>query len=322
MQRVLLTDNIAEEAVRVFDSYEGIEAVRIDTPSPDELLSIIPDYDALIVRSPTKVTSEVIERGVKLEYIGRAGVGVDNIDVDAATRCGIVVMNSPGGNTVSTAEHTIAVMLAVARRIPHAHRSLTGGEWDRKTHRGVELCGKTLGVVGLGRVGRAVAERMRAFGMRVVAADPYVSAADAEAMGVDLETLDEVLRASDWITVHVPLASDTKGMIGRAELARMKDGVVVVNCARGGVVDEDALVDALTSGKVAAVGLDVYQDEPPGDHPLFAHPMSVFTPHIGAATVEAQLRVATDVAEAVAEALTRGVLRDAVNAPKGRPEGA
>jgi D-3-phosphoglycerate dehydrogenase len=322
MQRVLLTDNIAEEAVRVFDSYEGIEAVRIDTPSPDELLSIIPDYDALIVRSPTKVTSEVIERGVKLEYIGRAGVGVDNIDVDAATRCGIVVMNSPGGNTVSTAEHTIAVMLAVARRIPHAHRSLTGGEWDRKTHRGVELCGKTLGVVGLGRVGRAVAERMRAFGMRVVAADPYVSAADAEAMGVDLETLDEVLRASDWITVHVPLASDTKGMIGRAELARMKDGVVVVNCARGGVVDEDALVDALASGKVAAVGLDVYQDEPPGDHPLFAHPMSVFTPHIGAATVEAQLRVATDVAEAVAEALTRGVLRDAVNAPNGRPEGA
>jgi len=322
MQRVLLTDGIAEEAVAVFDSYDGIEAVRIDTPSPDELLSIIPEYDAIIVRSPTKVTAEVIERGTKLRYIGRAGVGVDNIDVAAATRRGVVVMNSPGGNTVSTAEHTIAVMLAVARRIPHAHQSVTGGAWDRKTHRGVELHGKTLGVVGLGRVGRAVAVRMRAFGMRVVAADPYVSAADAEAMGVELVTLDEVLRASDWITVHVPLASDTKGMIGRDEIAEMKDGVVVMNCARGGVVDEDALAEALASGKVAAVGLDVYQDEPPGNHPLFAHPRSVFTPHIGAATVEAQLRVATDVAEAVAEALTHGVLRDAVNAPKGRREGA
>lgn len=322
MQRVLLTDNIAEEAVSVFDSYDGIEAVRIDTPSPEELLAMIPDYDALIVRSPTKVTAEVIERGAKLKYIGRAGVGVDNIDVDTATRRGVVVMNSPGGNTVSTAEHTIAVMLAVARRIPHAHRSLTGGEWDRKTHRGVELHGKTLGVVGVGRVGRAVAERMRAFGMRVVATDPYVSATDAETMGVELLSLDEVLRASDWITVHVPLGYDTRGMIGRDELAKMKNGVVVVNCARGGIVDEDALVEALASGKVAAAGLDVYQDEPPGNHPLFAHPRSVFTPHIGAATAEAQLRVATDVAEAVAEALTRGVLRDAVNAPQERPEGA
>lgn len=312
-KRVLLTDSIAVEAVRIFDDYDGIEADHSDTLAPDELLKRIGDYHAIVVRSPTKVTAEVIARGKQLEYIGRAGVGVDNIDVAAATKRGIVVMNSPGGNTISTAEHTVAVMLAVARHIPQAHASVTAGGWDRKTYRGTELCTKTLGVVGLGRVGRAVAVRMKAFEMRVVAADPYVSAKDAAAMGVELVDLPALIAQSDWITVHVPLGSETSGLIGAKELAAAKDGVVVINCARGGVVDEDALADALDSGKVAAAGLDVYASEPPGTHRLFSHPHSVFTPHLGAATAEAQLRVATDVARAVADALATGVTRDAVN---------
>jgi D-3-phosphoglycerate dehydrogenase len=315
MHRVWLTDSIAEEALRIFDAYDDIEAIRTETPSPDELLAKIPDFNAIVVRSPTKVTREVIAAGVNLKYIGRAGVGVDNIDVAAATERGIVVMNSPGGNTVSTAEHTIAVMLAVARHIPHAHVATVTGTWDRKTYRGTELCGKTLGVIGLGRVGRNVAARMRGFEMKVIGADPFVGAAEVREMGVELVEKEELLRRSDWITVHVPLGSDTRGLIGKNELAAAKDGVVVINCARGGVVDEGALLEALESGKVAAAGLDVYENEPPGDNPLFAHPRSVFTPHLGAATAEAQVRVATDVAGAVAEALAHGTLKDAVNAP-------
>jgi D-3-phosphoglycerate dehydrogenase len=317
-KKVLLTDGIAEAALCVFDRYPGIEAVRTATLPPDELLAAIGDYHAIVVRSPTRVTAGVIERGVQLEYIGRAGVGVDNIDVEAATRRGIVVMNSPGANTISTAEHTIAVMLSVARRIPHAHASLVAGGWERAAFRGVEMCGKTLGVVGCGRVGRAVAARMRAFEMRVIAADPYVSAVDMSALGVELVGLDRLLRESDWVTIHVPLGVDTSGMIGSNEIATMKDGVVIVNCARGGVVDEVALLAALDAGKVAAVGLDVFASEPPGRSALLDHPRSVFTPHLGAATGEAQLRVSTDIAEAVAEALAHGRVRDAVNAPRAR----
>lgn len=315
MSRVLLTDSIALEALAVFERYPGIDAVRTDTLAPAALLAEVGGYDAIVVRSPTKVTADVIAAGEKLRFIGRAGVGVDNIDVDAATARGIVVMNSPGGNTVSTAEHTIAVMLAVARRIPHAHASLVSGGWDRKAYRGTELAGKTLGVVGLGRVGREVARRMQAFDMHVIASDPFVTPDQAAAVGVRLVAFEELLTESDWVTVHVPLGTDTRGMIGAGEIARMRDGVVIVNCARGGVVVEDALLPALESGKVAAVGLDVFDAEPPGDHPLFAHPRSVFTPHLGAATAEAQLRVATDVAESVAIALTGGEIRDAVNRP-------
>ncbi len=306
MKRVLLTDNIASEALAVFDNYPDIEAVATDTPAPEALLEEIGSYDAIIVRSPTKVTAEVIARGERLRFIGRAGVGVDNIDVEAATARDIIVMNSPGGNTVSTAEHTIAVMLAVARKIPQAHRSVTEGGWDRKTYRGSELSGKTLGIVGIGRVGREVATRMNAFGMTVIAADPYVSKEAAAKIGV-------LLRKSQWVSVHVPLGPDTRGVIGAAEIAAMKDGVIIINCARGGVVDEDALAAALESGKVAAVGVDVFENEPPGKSALFAHERSVFTPHLGAATAEAQLRVAIDVAKSVAEALSGGEIRDAVN---------
>jgi D-3-phosphoglycerate dehydrogenase len=238
---------------------------------------------------------------------------VDNIDLDAATGRGIVVMNAPGGNTVSTAEHTIAMLLALARRIPQAHRSVTGGEWDRKAFRGTELCGKTLGVVGLGRVGREVARRMRAFDMRVLGTDPYVDAASAAECGAEWVDMNRLLRESHAVTVHVPLAGDTRALIGREELAAMRDGAFVVNCARGGVVSEDALLEALESGKLAGAAVDVYDNEPPGDHPLFRHPRCVFTPHLGAATAEAQIRVAVTAAECVAEALASGITRNAVN---------
>jgi D-3-phosphoglycerate dehydrogenase len=316
VKRVLLTDHIDAGAVRVLESFPGIEAVATGTPSPDELKKLIADFEAVIVRSPTRVTAEVIERGKRLKFIGRAGVGVDNIDVAAATRRGIVVMNSPASNTVSTAELTLALMLAAARHVPQAQLSVTAGQWERDRFRGVELAGKTLGIVGLGRVGREVALRALAFRMTVIACDPVVTAKDAAALGVKLVPIVEVLKASDWITVHVPLSSDTRCLIGADEIARMKNGVVVVNCARGGVVDEDALVAALDAGRVSAVALDVYADEPPGAHRLFGHPRSVFTPHLGALTIDAQRRVATDVAESIGLALTRGEIRDAVNAPR------
>jgi len=315
VNRVLLTDRIAPDAVRVLEAFGGIEAVSIGTPSPAELLEMIAEYDAIVVRSPTHVTAAVIDRGQKLRFIGRAGVGVDNIDVAAATRRGIVVINSPRSNTISTAEHTIAVMLAVAREIPRAHATVTGGKWDRDSFKGVELNGKVLGIVGLGRVGREVAARARAFGMTVLATDPFVAPSDASA-GVQMVSLAELLPKADWITVHAPLVKETRGLIGAREMAAMKKGVFIINCARGGIVDENALAEALNSGHVAATGLDVFEKEPPEKSRLFSHPRSVFTPHLGAATTDAQRRVATDVAESIGLALARGEIRDAVNAPR------
>ncbi|HXV14839.1 MAG TPA: hydroxyacid dehydrogenase [Candidatus Krumholzibacteria bacterium] len=316
MSRVLLADGIAADAVRVLQSFGGIEAVAMGTPSPAELIELIPGFDAIVVRSPTRVTAEVIERGTKLRFIGRAGVGVDNIDLEAATRRGIVVMNSPRSNTISTAEHTLALMLAVAREVPRAHATVSAGKWDRDSFRGVELYGKTLGVVGLGRVGREVATRAAAFGMTVLGHDPLVGVDAARAVGARWVALPELLAQSDWVTLHVPLSDATRRMIDARAIAAMKKGVVVVNCARGGIVDETALADALDAGHVAAVAFDVFEKEPPGTSRLFAHPRSVFAPHLGAATVDAQRRVATDVAESIGLALTRGEIRDAVNAPR------
>jgi D-3-phosphoglycerate dehydrogenase len=313
--RVLLTDNIAPEALSVFDEYPEIEAVRTETLPPERLAAEIGGYDAVIVRSPTRLTADILERASKLRFIGRAGVGTDNIDVEAATRLGIVVMNSTGANTVSTAEHTIALMLALARRIPQAHRSVTGGEWDRAAFRGVELWGKTLGLVGVGRVGSEVARRMKAFGMTVIAHDPYVDPRSMKEMGVELVTLETLIEKSDVVSVHVPLGPETRGLLGAREFERMKKGTMVVNCARGGVIDEAALERALARGKIACAALDVYENEPPGENPLFLYDRCVFTPHLGAATSEAQVRVATDVARAVADALTSGTIQNAVNAP-------
>lgn len=313
--RVLLTDDITLRALEVFEAYENIDAKRIGTLPPGDLEKIIADYHGLVVRSPTRLTAGLLGKAVKLRYICRAGVGTDNIELAAATALGITVMNSPHSNTISTAEHTVALILSVARLVPHAHRSVTGGEWNRKAFRGVELCGKTLGIIGLGAVGRQVAVRMSAMGMKVIAADPNVEPVHAASMGVELVTLEELAGRSHVVTVHVPLDESTRGLIGEAELEKMQDGVLLVNCARGGVVDEAALLAALGSGKVHGVGLDVYEQEPPGDSALFAHPRSVFTPHIGGATIEAQVRVATDAADAVAQALTTGKVRNAVNHP-------
>ena len=317
MFKVLLTDNIAKEALEVFGNYSDIEAVSTGTLDKAELASVLPEYHAIIVRSPTKLTKELIEAGKNLKFIGRAGVGVDNIDVDSATARGITVMNSPGGNTISTAEHTIAMLMALARRVPQADRSIRAQRWDRSELKGVELSGKTLGVIGLGRVGREVARRMLAFAMKVIAVDPYVTEESAAELGVELVDMDTVLRSSDFITIHVPLGSETRGMISQAEIDRMRDGVFLINCARGGVIDEASVGAALDSGKVAGIALDVYEKEPPGAHPLFGHERSVFTPHLAAATRDAQIRVAVDVARTVADALSTGEIRDAVNSPKG-----
>jgi D-3-phosphoglycerate dehydrogenase len=317
MHKVLLTDNIAQQALDVFAEYDVIEATRVGTLDPAELAKILPEYDAIIVRSPTKLTKTLIDAGTKLRFIGRAGVGVDNIDIDAATAREIVVMNAPLGNIVSTAEHTIAMMLALARRIPQADRSVRAGKWERGALKGVEMEGKTLGVIGIGRVGREVARRMLAFGMKVLATDPYVTEEAAAKIGIELVDLDTVLRQGHFITIHVPLGSDTKGMISAAEIGKMRDGVFLVNCARGGVVDEAAAKAGLDSGKVAGIAFDVYGNEPPGEHPLFQHERSVFTPHLGAATTDAQVRVAVDAARNVARALDTGEVRDAVNRPKG-----
>lgn len=314
-KRVLLTDKIAADAVRILEGFPDVEATSIGTPSNSELIEMIPDFEAIIVRSPTKVTGPVIDAAKRLKFIGRAGVGVDNIDVGAATRRGIVVMNSPRSNTISTAEHTLAMMLAMAREIPRASATVTAGKWERESFKGIELNGKTLGIIGLGRVGREVSTRAVAFGMKVLAYDPVVSAPDAWVSGARLVEIKDLIVNSDWITVHVPLENETRALIGAAELAAMKTGVFLVNCARGGIIDETALANALDAGHVAGVALDVYEKEPPaGDHRLFKHPRCVFSPHLGGQTVDAQRRVATDVAESIGLALTGGEIRDAVNA--------
>jgi len=313
MYKVLLTDNMCKEAVAVFAAYPDIEIVCEGTLDSTELVRRLPDFDAVIVRSPTKLTREVLAAGKKLKFIGRAGVGVDNIDVEAATALGIAVLYVPAGNTISTAEHTVGLILAVARRIPEADRSIRARRWDRGVLDGVELHGKTLGIIGLGRVGREVARRMLGFSMRVIASDPNVSDEQGARDEVTMVDLDTLLRESHVISIHVVLTRETTGLISDAQIAAMRCGVLLVNCSRGGVVDEDAVTRGLESGKLAAVALDVFTHEPPGDHPLFLHPRSVFTPHLGATTPEARVRVAVYIAESVAKALTTGEIRDVFN---------
>ena len=317
-KRVLLTDKINPDAVRVLEAFGDIETMSIATPTNSELMELIPGFEAVIVRSPTRITAPVIENAKRLKIIGRAGVGVDNIDVDAATKHGIIVMNSPRSNTISTAEHTLAMMLALAREIPRAHATVTAGKWERETFKGVELADKTLGIIGLGRVGREVASRASAFGMNVIAFDPIVNPADAWVAGAKIVSYEELIIGSDWITIHVPMDPATKGMIGPTELAAMKTGVFLVNVARGGLIDENALADALDGGHVSGIALDVFSTEPPGaSHRLYKHPRTVFSPHLGGQTVDAQRRVATDVAESVGLALSGGEIRDAVNLTAG-----
>jgi D-3-phosphoglycerate dehydrogenase len=314
--RVVLTDTIPADGLEPLRSDDRFEVVdRVGAKGAD-LAAALADADAVIVRSSTKITRDALARAERLQVIGRAGVGVDNIDVEAATERGIAVLNAPSGNTISAAELTMALLLALVRRLPAASRSMRAGEWDRKRFRGTELYGKTLGLVGAGRIGSEVARRARAFGMRVVAYDPYLKEDRAKALDIELASFDEVLSRADVVSLHVPLTEATAGLIGEAELERMRPGSFIINAARGGVLDQDALVHALEKGPLAGAALDVYSEEPPpADHPLRSRDDVVLTPHLGAATVEAQHNVALEVAHAVRAALTEGDFGHAVNAP-------
>jgi len=316
--KVIVTDPISEEGVKRLKKEATVEVAT--NLSESELVEQIKDYDALIVRSGTQVTRKVINAATKLKVIGRAGVGVDNIDVDAATEKGIIVINAPEGNTISAAEHTIAMMLALSRNIPQANASLKRGEWNRSKFVGVEVNNKTLGIIGLGRVGTEVVKRAQGLGMQVLAYDPFISAERAEELGIQLADIDEILKKSDYITIHTPLNKDTRHLISEEQFKKMKDGARIINCARGGIIEEDVLARAIKSGKVAGAALDVFENEPPKDSPLLHLDNVIVTPHLGASTREAQVNVAVTAAEGVLEALKGGPVRNAVNMPSIKPE--
>ncbi len=315
--KVLVADPIAQRGIDELSNGGQLDVTVKLGLKPDELLAIIGEFQGLVVRSETKATAKVIEAATNLKVIGRAGVGVDNVDVDAATKRGIIVMNTPGGNTISTAEHAFSLMVSTARNIPQADASVKGGKWDRKTFVGVELYNKTLAILGMGRIGTEIARRAIAFGMRVLAYDPYLSASRARSLQVELiESLDAIIPEADFITMHMPLTGETKYMLNAERLAKTKKGVRIVNCARGGLIDEAALVVALKSGQVAAAALDVFETEPlPADSPLRGLPNLILTPHLGASTAEAQEGVGIEVAEQIRAALLSGEIRNAVNAP-------
>lgn len=312
--KVLVSESLAEEGLQRLR--ETCEVDYHEKMTAEELLAAIGAYDALVVRSASQVTAEVIGAGHNLKIIGRAGVGVNNIDLEAATARGIVVVNVPDGNTIAACEQTLALMLALARNLPQAAASLAAGRWERNKFTGVELYGKTLGVVGLGRIGTEVSTRAQSFGMRVIAFDPFAVPAQAAKHGIQLASLEEVLKAADFLTVHAPLTAQTRNLIGAREMAMMKKDVRIVNCARGGIIDEQALADALAAGRLAGAALDVFEKEPPPpDHPLLKLPNMIATPHLGASTVEAQVTCAVEVAEQVARHLSGLPVRNAVNLP-------
>ena len=319
--KILVADPLAPQGLELFRQAPGFNVdVRLGL-KPAELIGIIGDYHGLVIRSGTKVTSKVVEAAQNLKVIGRAGVGVENIDVEAASKKGIVVMNTPGGNDVTTAEHTISLMTSLARHIPQAVASLKMGKWTREKFMGVELCNKTLGIIGLGNVGRIVAERALGFRMKVIAHDPFVPTESAARLGVEVVSLDEIYERSDFITVHTPMTNETRGLINSNSFAKMKTGVRIINCARGGIVDEEDLIQALQEGKVAGAALDVFVEEPPRpDHPLLMMDQVITTPHLGASTGEAQLNVAIAVAQQMIDFLSRGIIRYAVNVPSVSPE--
>ena len=318
MPRILVADPLAEDGLERLR--RAGEVTVVSKLGEAELIRRIPDFDALVVRSETRVTAPIIEAGSKLRVVGRAGVGVDNIDVDAATRKGILVVNAPRGNIVAAAEHAIALLFSLARWVPQADASVKRGEWTRAKFIGTEIRGKTLGVIGLGNVGSEVAKRAHGLEMDVVAYDPVVSIERAELFNVALVGLPELLEQADFVTVHVPLVDSNRNLIGAPELARMKPTARLINTARGGIVDEAALCAALQSGRLAAAAADVFEVEPPGENPLLALPNFIATPHIGASTLEAQVSVAFDVAEEVAAVLAGDLPRFAVNAPALPPE--
>ncbi|MEN8662379.1 MAG: phosphoglycerate dehydrogenase [Lentimonas sp.] len=321
--KILVADRISPIGVELFKAETGFEVIEAYGSTLEQLLEIVKDVDAIALRSDTRVTADVVAAAPNLKVVGRAGVGVDNIDIEACTDRGVIVMNTPTGNTLATAELTFTHMLAGTRPIVQAGASMKAGRWDRKlkSFTGSELNGKTLGVLGMGRIGAEVAKRAQAFNMDVLGYDPYLTESRAKTLGVTQSTLDEVIENADYITVHMPLTADTKHMLDADAFGRMKDGVRVFNCARGGIIDEAALIEALNSGKVAAAGLDVYEDEPPAeDSPLRQIDNLVLTPHLGASTQEAQENVGIDVAKQMIEALKGEMVRNALNMPSLDPK--
>lgn len=319
--KILVADRLEKDGLRLLEREKGIKAdVKVGL-SPEELKKTIGGYDAVIIRSSTHLSQDILEAAKHLKVIGRAGVGVDNVDLDTATKRGIIVMNTPEGNTRATAEHTMTMMLALARKIPQANASLLAGKWRREEFIGTELHGKTLGIIGLGRIGREVARcAAQGLGMRVAAYDPFITEESVKALGVTFYDLKRLLRESDFITVHTPLTAETTHLIGRGAFQLMKTGVRIVNCARGGIIDEKALLQAIRSGKVAGAALDVFENEPPANNPLLKCPQVIATPHLGAATREAQENVSVAVVRQVLDALHNRAIRNAVNLPSVDPE--
>jgi len=318
--KILVAEPLAKQGLEILRAHHDVDE-KIGL-TPEQLAEVIGDYDALLVRSQVKVTAEILAHASRLIVIGRAGVGVDNVDLEAATRAGIVVVNAPTGNTVSAAEQTIALMLALARRTAAADASVRRGEWKRSAFTGVELRGRTLGIIGLGKIGQAVADRAHGLEMNVIGYDPFVTADQAALHGIALVELDQIIEKSDVITVHVPLNKATRGMIGPEQIGKLKPGVMLVNVARGGVYDEAAVAEALLDGKIAGAAFDVFEKEPPVDSPLMSAPNTVLTPHLGASTAEAQVRVAEEACEQVIDVLAGRSARYAVNAPLLTPETA
>ncbi|MEO2073976.1 MAG: phosphoglycerate dehydrogenase [Bacillus sp. (in: firmicutes)] len=316
MYKVLVTDGISNTGLKSLLEHPNFVVDRQPTLPVEELKTIIANYDALIVRSQTKVTDELLATATRLRVIARAGVGVDNIDVNAATRKGIIVINAPGANTIAATEHTLAMMLSLARKIPQAHKKTSNGEWDRNSFKGVELYKKTLGVIGMGKIGTEVAKRAKSFGMNILGFDPYLTEERAQKLGITKASLDLIAQESDFITIHTPLTNDTRGIINDEYLGKTKKGVRFVNCARGGIIDEKALVRAIQSGYVAGAALDVFEKEPVADPELLENPNIIVTPHLGASTVEAQEKVAQEVSAEIIDIFETQSIQHAVNMPQ------
>ena len=314
--KILISDNLHAAGIAVLEAQPNIEVVNRPGLAPGELKEAIKDADALVIRSATKVTAELMAGAPRLKVVGRAGTGLDNVDVPAASKRGIVVMNTPGGNTITTAEHALSLMMALARNIPQAAQSMRDGKWEKKKFQGTELFNKTLGIIGMGRIGSVVAERALGLRMRVLAYDPFITKEVAANLGVEQVALDELMARADFITLHTPKTKDTARLLNRQAFKKMKNGVRVINCARGGLIDEEALLEALKEGKVAGAALDVYETEPPPpDFPLREMPQVICTPHLGASTEEAQANVAVAICEQIVELLLDGTIKNAVNAP-------
>jgi len=319
MYKILVADKIAEAGLAQLRAAGDVKFDVRAGLSPEELGAVVGDYDGMLIRSAVKVTSAALSKPGRLKAIARAGVGVDNVDLGAATEAGVLVLNTPDANTISTAEHTIALMLALHRRVVEGDSHVRGGGWNRSAYEGAQVAGRTLGIVGLGRIGRAVARRATGLEMKVIAFDPFLKGSSAMDGSVAMvSSLDELLATADCITLHASLAPDTKRMIGAAQLAKMKPGARLINCARGALLDENALADALNTGRIAGAAIDVYENEPPKDSPLLTAKNIVLTPHLAASTAEAQLRVSTDAVESLLAYLKNGEVRSAVNTPRTR----